>query len=177
MRRLLSTALCLSLAACASTPEPAVQSPAPNAEPAPPAPAEPADAGALPAPTAEVADAGAPTPMPPADDAGAAGTTATAPTTTAPTTTATAEPTPRPTTPATGNAVAQGRAVFQRVCARCHEDSNEEGPNPNLRWPEARMRTLVRSGNSRMRAIPVSRLSEADLTLLVGYLRSIRAIQ
>ncbi len=168
MRRLLSTAFCLSLAACSSTPAPGVQNaPPPNtapepAPPAPPAPVEPADAGALAPPPPEVADAGATTPTPPADDAGAVGTTT---------------PTPRPTTPPAVNAVAQGRAVFQRVCARCHESGDDEGPNPNLRWPEARMRTLIRSGNSRMRAIPVSRLSEADLTLVVGYLRSIRAVQ
>ena len=73
--------------------------------------------------------------------------------------------------------MAQGRAVYQRVCARCHEDGEDEGPTPNKRWAEARMRAMIRNGNRRMRAIPTTRLSDADLTLLVSYLRSTHAIQ
>lgn len=169
MRRLLSPALCLSLAACSTTPAPPVRTPPPVSAPEP-APVEPADAGAPLTPVPAVADADAATPPAPAEDASTAAPTPTTPT--APT-----APTTRPTTPAAGNPVAQGRAVFVRVCGRCHEGGDDEGPNPNLRWPEARMRTLVRNGNSRMRAIPASRLSDADLTLVVGYLRSIRAIQ
>ena len=166
MRRLLSTALILSLAACASTPAPAVQTAPPTVTTtAPPTTTsvEVSDAGAPTAATPEAADAGAVEAATPVDTATTATTTAT---------TATAA-----TTAAAGNPVAQGRAVYQRVCARCHEDGEDEGPTPNKRWAEARMRTLIRNGNRRMRAIPTTRLSDADLTLLVSYLRSTHAIQ
>lgn len=73
--------------------------------------------------------------------------------------------------------MAQGRAIFTRVCGRCHEDGDGEGPHPNLGWAESRMRTLVRSGNARMRAIPASRLSDGDLDTLMVYLRSTRAVR
>jgi mono/diheme cytochrome c family protein len=171
MRRSLSMTLAFTIAACSSAPPPPVRAPAATVE----APAEPA---AEPTATAAEPDAGAA-----AEPVAATAPTETAPTTapteTAPTTTPSTTPsTPasRPV-PAAGNAVAQGRAVFQRVCARCHEADDPDGPHPNRRWPEARMRTLVRNGNSRMRAIPASRLSDADLALLVSYLRSTHAIQ
>ncbi|MBK8692430.1 MAG: cytochrome c [Deltaproteobacteria bacterium] len=175
MRRLLSTALILSLAACASTPAPTVQTAPPTVtttEPPTTTSVEVSDAGAPTAATPEAADAsvvGAATPV----DTAAPATTATT-TTTATTATTTAAAT---TTAPAGNPVAQGRAVYQRVCARCHEDDEDEGPTPNKRWAEARMRTLIRNGNRRMRAIPTTRLSDADLTLLVSYLRSTHAIQ
>jgi mono/diheme cytochrome c family protein len=177
MRRLLSTALILSLTACASTPTPAVQT-----TPPPPVTTEPPTTTSV-----ETADAGAPTATTPVEaaDAGTAEatTTTTTPTTasttptTASTTPTTATTTHPATTPAGGGTVAQGRAVFQRVCARCHEDGEPDGPVPNLRWSEARMREMVRNGNRRMRAIPVTRLSDADLATLVVYLRSTHAIQ
>lgn len=166
MRRLLSTALILSLAACASTPAPAVQTAPPTVtttEPPTTTSVEVSDAGAPTAATPEAADAGAVGAATPVDTA-------------APATTATATTTATTTAPA-GNPVALGRAVYQRVCARCHEDGEDEGPTPNKRWAEARMRTLIRNGNRRMRAIPTTRLSDADLTLLVSYLRSTHAIQ
>lgn len=171
MRRLLSTALILSLTACASTPTPAVQT-------APPAPVttEPPTTTSV-----EATDAGAPTAATTPEAAADAGTpeATTTPTTTTPTTTTptTATTTPATTPPAGGGTVAQGRAVFQRVCARCHEDGEPDGPVPNLRWSEARMREMVRNGNRRMRAIPTTRLSDADLATLVLYLRSTHAIQ
>ncbi len=149
--------------------------PTPAAEPTPePAPAvTPAgdpDAGAVAtaAPVIDVADAAAAAPS----DAAVA----TAPTT-APTSTPTTPPRTPPATTTATTTVAQGRAVFQRICARCHEDNDPDGPHPNRRWPEARMRTLIRSGNSQMRAIPVARLSDADLAQLITYLRSTHAVQ
>jgi len=174
MRRLLSTALILSLTACASTPTPAVQT-------APPAPVttEPPTTTSV-----EATDAGAPTAATTPEAAADAGSpeATTTPATTTPATTTPAATTPTTTTPATtppagGGTVAQGRAVFQRVCARCHEDGEPDGPVPNLRWSEARMREMVRNGNRRMRAIPTTRLSDADLATLVVYLRSTHAIQ
>lgn len=166
MRRLLSVAFCLSLAAfclslaaCSSTPAPPVQRPpVTRPTPTPPTPVEPVDAGAPVEPAPTPSDAG--TPTPPAGDAGVV------------------IPRPPPPTPRpTGNAITQGRAVFARVCGRCHEDGDANGPNPGLGMPEAQMRTLVRTGDTRMRAIPASRLSDADLTLVMAYLRSIRAIR
>jgi len=73
--------------------------------------------------------------------------------------------------------VARGRAVFQRICATCHEPGDHEGPNAGLNWPEARMRTLIRNGNRRMRAIPPTRLSDADLVHLFAHLRATRVIR
>nr|MBK7065702.1 cytochrome c [Deltaproteobacteria bacterium] len=170
MRRLLFPALILSLAACASTPAPAVQTAPPTVtttEPPTTTSVEVSDAGAPTAATPESADAGAVGAATPVDTAAPA-TATTATTATRP---------PATTTAPAGNPVAQGRAVYQRVCARCHEDDEDEGPTPNKRWAEARMRALIRNGNRRMRAIPTTRLSDADLTLLVSYLRSTHAIQ
>lgn len=172
MRRLLPTALILSLAACASTPTPAVQT-----APPPPVTTEPPTTTSV-----ETTDAGAPTAATTPEATADAGTpeATTAPATTATTTPAPATSTTASTTPtasAGGGTPAQGRAVFQRVCARCHEDGEPDGPVPNLRWSEARMREMVRNGNRRMRAIPVTRLSDADLATLVVYLRSTHAIQ
>lgn len=169
MKRLLSTALILSIAACSSTPTPAVQTAPAIAAAEPATTTQPAVAASPTAAAPEASDAGAPeVTTAPSADAGAAVTTAT---TTPPTTTTTS------TTTAGGDPVVRGRAVFQRVCGRCHEDGEDEGPVPNLRWAEARMRTLVRTGNRRMRAIPAARLSDADLALVVAYLRSTHAIQ
>jgi mono/diheme cytochrome c family protein len=176
MRRLLSTALILSLTACASTPTPAVQTAPPTpvtTEPPTTTSMEPADAGAPTATTPEAADAGTTTATTTPTTATTTPTTAT----TTPTTATTTPTTATTTTPAGGGTAAQGRAVFQRVCARCHEDGEPDGPVPNLRWSEARMREMVRNGNRRMRAIPVTRLTDADLATLVVYLRSTHAIQ
>ncbi len=84
-----------------------------------------------------------------------------------------------PATPPTGgaDAVARGRTVFTRACGRCHEDNDSDGPSPNKNWAEDRMRNQVRQGSSRMRAIPVARLSDADLDLVIAYLRSTHAVR
>ncbi len=68
-----------------------------------------------------------------------------------------------------------GRTVFTRVCGRCHEDGESDGPAPNRNLEEARMRTIVRQGDGRMRAIPTSRLSDADLNAVIAYLRTTQA--
>lgn len=174
-----SLALTLCLAACASS---STTSSGANTTPteAPPPAMTDADAGAMTAPTAEV-DAGAMTETPAAEaDAGAAMTEtpdAAAPTATQSATPPTSAPS-RPTT-ATPDAamIARGRAAHQRVCARCHEDGDSDGPHRNGNWAEARMRTQIRQGNSQMRPIPVSRLSDADLDALIAYYRSIRAVR
>lgn len=108
---------------------------------------------------------------------------ATTPEATPPATTPEATPpaTP-PATPATAPAaaagdVARGHTAFNRVCGRCHEDGESDGPAPNRNLAEDRLRTIVRSGTGRMRAIPTSRLSDADLTHVIAYLRSTHAVR
>ena len=168
MRRLLSPGLILSLAACASTPVPAVQ----NAPPPAPTTTEPAPA------TTESTDAGPPIAIPSlSPDAGPPEATAPTGEPADPTATTTHPTTTTHPAVAVGGAVAEGRAVFQRVCARCHEDGDADGPTPNKRWAEARMRGLIRNGSARMRAIPMTRLSDADLAQLVSYLRSTHTIR
>jgi mono/diheme cytochrome c family protein len=78
-----------------------------------------------------------------------------------------------------GGNVANGRAAFQRTCNRCHPNGEEDtGPRiNNINWAEARMRTQVRQGSGGMRPIPVSRLSDADLTDLLAYLRTTHAVR
>ncbi|MEZ4392104.1 MAG: cytochrome c [Polyangiales bacterium] len=98
---------------------------------------------------------------------------------TAPATTPEATPpaTP-PATPATAAGdVARGRTAFNRVCGRCHEDGESDGPAPNRNLAEDRLRSIVRQGSGRMRAIPASRLSDADLTHVVAFLRSTHAVR
>jgi len=119
---------------------------------------------------------------------------ATSPTTVEPTVTATTEPaatTPAATTPLTtpattsatrpaaggAQAVARGRAVLTRACGTCHEPGESDGPSAGKGWAEERMRTQVRQGGGRMRAISAARLNDADLDALVVYLRSIQAVR
>lgn len=173
-----SLALALCLAACASSSTSSSGANTTPTEPPPPAMTE-SDAGAMTAPTAEV-DAGAPATPTNDADAGVAMTEtpdAAAPTAAQSATATTSTPS-RPTT-ATPDAamIARGRAAHQRVCARCHEDGDSDGPHRNGNWAEARMRTQVRQGNRQMRPIPTSRLSDADLDALIAYYRSIRAVR
>lgn len=72
-----------------------------------------------------------------------------------------------------GASTAAARQIFDRVCGRCHP-GGEEDIGPRLRGrsdTEAQVRTTVRTGHGRMRAIPVTRLSDADLNTLIPYLR------
>jgi mono/diheme cytochrome c family protein len=83
-----------------------------------------------------------------------------------------------PATPAaTAGDAARGRTAFARVCGRCHEDGESDGPAPNRNLEEARMRTIVRQGSGRMRAIPTSRLSDGDLDAVIAYLRTTHAVR
>jgi mono/diheme cytochrome c family protein len=63
--------------------------------------------------------------------------------------------------------VRRGRRAYEAHCDTCHED----GPELRGRHLAAsRVRRQVRHGGSRMRAIPTSRLSDADLEAIVAYL-------
>lgn len=172
-----SLAFALCLAACASSSTTSSGANTTPAEPPPPAMTE-ADAGAMTAPTAEVdagatattaeADAGAA--MTGSDDAGATTTSS-----------ASTPPSGTPSRPATTTPdaamIARGRAAHQRVCARCHEDGDSDGPRAGRNWTEARMRRQIRQGDSQMRPIPTSRLSDADLDALIAYYRTTRAVR
>lgn len=154
--------LVIALLGCASTPTPAPVTAAPvTAAPATEAPVAPAPA-ASPSDSATAAPTDASTTPTPAETPAA---TPVAP-----------APTPAPATPS-GPDAALGRAAFQRVCLTCHEANDREGPHPGLNWPEARIRTLIRNGNRRMRPIPTSRLSDADLEHLIAHLRATRVIR
>ncbi len=91
--------------------------------------------------------------------------------------------TARPGTPVvastTAASAASGRTLFDRVCGRCHPGGNEDtGPRIlGIAWSEARVRTQIRSGSARMRAIATSRLADADMPALITYLRSLRVVR
>lgn len=76
-------------------------------------------------------------------------------------------------------AVARGRAAFDRICGQCHPHGNQDiGPRLiGLGWPEARVRTQVRHGRRAMKAIPPSKLSDAELNDVIAYLRTIHTVQ
>jgi mono/diheme cytochrome c family protein len=69
--------------------------------------------------------------------------------------------------------------IFTRACGRCHPNGDEDvGPSiKNKRLTKARMTKIIRSGNKQMKAITVARLSDPDLTKMLGFLRSIRAMR
>jgi mono/diheme cytochrome c family protein len=77
--------------------------------------------------------------------------------------------------PAANNGVAQ----FNRVCGRCHPNGGEDtGPDlHNLNKTEADMTKIIRSGSKRMKAIPPAKLSNADLTKVMVFLRSLHAVR
>lgn len=152
---------------------PPVAAPETNPTPGTTTPETMGDAGAasaMPIP-AVVEDAGA------GGDAGPATTTGATAMTRNTNTTGTTTNAAGTTTTTSGGNVAAGRTAFTRVCGRCHEDNDSEGPHPGLGWTEARMRGIVRQGNARMRAIPATRLSDGDLDNVIAYLRSTRAVR
>lgn len=101
-------------------------------------------------------------------------TPAATPATTPETTPATPAATPPPADAAT---IARGHRAFTRACGNCHEENDPEGPSPNHNWEEARMRSQVRQGAGRMRAITVARLTDADLDAMIAFFRSTHAVR
>lgn len=84
-------------------------------------------------------------------------------------------PTPTPG----GNQLAQGRQIYDRACGRCHPGGEEDvGPriiNKNL--DQARALKQIREGTGRMRAIPPTKLPDANIPALMTYLRSIHTVR
>lgn len=168
--------LALALGGCAGsqpTPPPPPSTPAPPpAPPPPPPPAEPATPPPAPPPPVETPDAA------PAADASA-------PEAAAPSGHDGGHHTPAPhdagaaSANAGGESGAAGQAAFDRACGRCHPHGQQDvGPRlVGRNYSEAHVRQVVRNGDGSMRAIPVARLSDADLTLVVGYLRSLHAVR
>ena len=85
--------------------------------------------------------------------------------------------TPQPTPG--GNQLAQGRQVFDRACGRCHPGGEEDvGPRIiNKNMDQARVQKQIREGTGRMRAIPPTKLPDANMPALMAYLRSIHTIR
>jgi len=70
--------------------------------------------------------------------------------------------------------------IFKRSCDRCHPNGEEDnGPAiRDKRITESKMRTTIRSGTSKMRAIPPTKLSDPELDALIPYLRdTLHAVQ
>ncbi len=72
--------------------------------------------------------------------------------------------------------------IFDRVCGRCNHHGEEDvGPsilNKNL--AQKRLVKLIRTGTkgrNAMKAIPTTRLSDADLQRMLPYLRQIHAMR
>ncbi len=77
----------------------------------------------------------------------------------------------RPTTP-------DGVAQFNRACGRCHPHGDEDtGPDlHNLNKTEEEVTKVIRNGYKHMKAIPPAKLSNADLSKVMIFLRHIRTV-
>lgn len=75
-------------------------------------------------------------------------------------------------------AAANGVAQFNKACGRCHPHGDEDtGPDlHNLNKTEEEMTKIIRNGQKRMKAIAPAKLSNADLTKVMVFLRSIHAV-
>lgn len=74
---------------------------------------------------------------------------------------------------------AEGVPQFNRACGRCHPHGDED-TGPALRDKNLSveaMTKVIREGTKRMRAIPPTKLSDADLPRVMAFLRSIHAVR
>ncbi len=78
----------------------------------------------------------------------------------------------------TPRASAQDAHQFNRVCRRCHGPGEDPGPETLTKnhHDEAGMRKVIREGTKHMKAIPPTKLSDAQLDEVIAYLRSTHAI-
>ena len=76
-------------------------------------------------------------------------------------------------------AAAVGVAQFNKACGRCHPNGSEDtGPDlHNLNKSQDEMTKIIRNGQKRMRPIAPAKLSNADLTKVMVFLRSIHAVR
>ena len=111
-------------------------------------------------------DGSAPTPTPPA--ASAPGQDA-------------ASPTVASQAAGGGSPAERGQMVFARYCNVCHP-GGQRGSGPSLvgvasNWPDNRLTHTVRNGENRMPPFSTASISDADLTDLIAYVRTIKAQQ
>ena len=74
---------------------------------------------------------------------------------------------------------AEGVPQFNRACGRCHPQGGED-TGPDLHGKNLSveaMTKVVREGTKRMRAIPPTKLTDADLTRVMAFLRTIHAVR
>jgi mono/diheme cytochrome c family protein len=76
-------------------------------------------------------------------------------------------------------AAANGRPQYNRACGRCHPNGGEDtGPDiHNKNKSVEEMTKIIRSGTGKMRAIGANKLSDADLSKVMNYLRTIHAVR
>lgn len=72
-----------------------------------------------------------------------------------------------------------GRPQFNRACGRCHPNGDEDtGPDiHNKNKSVEEMTKIIRNGVKKMRAIGPNKLSDADLSKVMNYLRTIHAVR
>jgi mono/diheme cytochrome c family protein len=92
--------------------------------------------------------------------------------------TAAATTKPAATTAPAGTAApaAAGKAIFDRNCNGCHPNGGQ-GAGPALtasRVTEDQIKTQVRNGKGAMPAFPASQISDADLSILATYVKSLQ---
>ncbi len=70
---------------------------------------------------------------------------------------------------------------FTRECGRCHSnpyDEGDQGPDiHNKNISVTKMTDTIRNGTKRMRPIPPTKLSDAQLEQVMNFLRTIHAVQ
>ena len=70
---------------------------------------------------------------------------------------------------------------YNRVCSRCHShpyDDGDQGPDiHNKNLSVERMTKAIREGTKRMRPIPPTKLTDAQLGQVMNFLRTIHAVQ
>ncbi len=72
--------------------------------------------------------------------------------------------------------VARGKQVFIKRCDFCHPDGDEDtGPKlRGIRWPTGKIVSIVRKGKGKMKPMPPSKISSAQMKDLLAYLSTIR---
>ena len=97
---------------------------------------------------------------------------------------AVATPTPAPAAatatrpPAPAGDTAAGKAAFDRNCNVCHP-AGQQGVGPSLvgvgsKMTDDQIRTQVRQGKGAMPAFAAAQISDADLSNLIAYLKTLR---
>lgn len=85
--------------------------------------------------------------------------------------------TARPAAEAQTPPVRTPEQIYNRACGRCHADGEDAPDLHNKRQTVVQMTKQIREGSAKMRAIPTTRLSDADLASMMTYLRSIHAVR